>query len=56
MIAEKLKEKSIFSLDAPVSGGDIGARNATLTIMVGGDAEEVEMGVIEGRPPLRECR
>jgi len=41
-IAEKLKEKGIFSLDAPVSGGDIGARNATLTIMVGGDAEALE--------------
>jgi 2-hydroxy-3-oxopropionate reductase len=42
MIAEKLKEKNIFSLDAPVSGGDIGARNATLTIMVGGEAEALE--------------
>ena len=28
-----------IALDAPVSGGDVGARNATLTIMVGGDAE-----------------
>jgi len=42
MIAEKLKEKNIFSLDAPVSGGDIGARNATLTIMVGGEAGALE--------------
>jgi len=42
LIAEKLKEKDIFSLDAPVSGGDIGARNATLTIMVGGEAEALE--------------
>lgn len=42
MIAEKLKEKSIFSLDAPVSGGDIGARNATLTIMVGGEADALD--------------
>jgi 2-hydroxy-3-oxopropionate reductase len=42
MIAEKLKEKNIFSLDAPVSGGDIGARNATLTIMVGGDVGALE--------------
>lgn len=33
----KAKELGAFSLDAPVSGGDIGARNATLTIMVGGD-------------------
>ncbi len=45
MIAEKLKEKGILSLDAPVSGGDIGAKNATLTIMVGGDAEALEKGM-----------
>lgn len=35
-------EKGVFSLDAPVSGGDIGARNATLSIMVGGEKEVVE--------------
>lgn len=29
----------IYALDAPVSGGDVGARNATLSIMVGGDEE-----------------
>lgn len=33
------KEKGISSLDAPVSGGDIGAQNGTLSIMVGGDQE-----------------
>ena len=38
VIAQKLAEKNVFALDAPVSGGDIGARNGTLTIMVGGDA------------------
>ena len=37
VIAQKLAEKNVFALDAPVSGGDIGARNGTLTIMVGGD-------------------
>ncbi|MBI5946498.1 MAG: NAD-binding protein [Chloroflexi bacterium] len=42
MIAQKLKEQGVFSLDAPVSGGDIGARNATLTIMVGGEAQALE--------------
>ncbi len=42
MIAEKLKEKGIFSLDAPVSGGDIGAKNGTLTIMIGGEAAALE--------------
>ncbi|ORC91075.1 2-hydroxy-3-oxopropionate reductase [Trypanosoma theileri] len=30
-------EKQVQCLDAPVSGGDIGARNGTLTVMVGGD-------------------
>ena len=42
LIAAKLKEKGIFSLDAPVSGGDIGAKNGTLTIMVGGEGEALE--------------
>jgi 2-hydroxy-3-oxopropionate reductase len=42
MIAGKLNEKGILSLDAPVSGGDIGAKNGTLTIMVGGEAEALE--------------
>jgi 2-hydroxy-3-oxopropionate reductase len=41
-IAESLAEKNVFALDAPVSGGDIGARNATLTVMVGGDASALE--------------
>jgi len=37
-MASELKKKGAYALDAPVSGGDIGARNGTLTIMVGGDA------------------
>jgi 2-hydroxy-3-oxopropionate reductase len=41
-IAARLAEKGVLSLDAPVSGGDIGARDATLTIMIGGPAEAVE--------------
>lgn len=36
-IYQTAKEKGADSLDAPVSGGDLGAKNATLTIMVGGD-------------------
>lgn len=36
-IAETAKEKGAASLDAPVSGGDIGAQKGTLTVMVGGD-------------------
>ena len=42
MIAEKLSAKGVLSLDAPVSGGDIGAKNGTLTIMIGGPSEAVE--------------
>jgi len=42
MMAEKLAAKDVFVLDAPVSGGDIGARNGTLTIMVGGDPSALE--------------
>jgi 2-hydroxy-3-oxopropionate reductase len=41
-VAEKLAEKGVLALDAPVSGGDVGARNGTLTIMVGGPAEALE--------------
>ncbi len=36
-IAKEAAARGMTSLDAPVSGGDLGARNATLTIMVGGD-------------------
>ncbi len=36
-IAAAAKEKGIYALDAPVSGGDIGAKNGTLSIMVGGE-------------------
>ncbi|MFH2039868.1 MAG: NAD(P)-binding domain-containing protein [Chloroflexota bacterium] len=39
LVAARLAEAGVLSLDAPVSGGDIGARNATLTIMVGGPLE-----------------
>ncbi len=38
-IYEQAKEKGIVALDAPVSGGDVGAKNGTLAIMVGGDKE-----------------
>lgn len=36
------KAKGVFSVDAPVSGGDIGAKNAALSIMVGGDKDIVD--------------
>jgi len=38
MIAEELEKKGVMCLDAPVSGGDIGAQKGTLAIMVGGPA------------------
>ncbi len=41
-IAGKLKPLGVQCLDAPVSGGDIGARQGTLTIMVGGPADALE--------------
>jgi 2-hydroxy-3-oxopropionate reductase len=41
-LASRLAEAGMQSLDAPVSGGDIGARNGTLTIMVGGPADALE--------------
>jgi 2-hydroxy-3-oxopropionate reductase len=40
-IAAKLAEKGIRMLDAPVSGGDVGAIAGTLTIMVGGNADDL---------------
>lgn len=41
-ISQTAAARGMSSLDAPVSGGDIGARNATLSIMVGGDAAAFE--------------
>lgn len=41
-IYERAKSRGVSTLDAPVSGGDVGARNATLSIMVGGDREAFE--------------
>lgn len=41
-IADAAKAKGVFSVDAPVSGGDIGAKNAALSIMIGGDNEVVD--------------
>ena len=48
-IAEAVKVRGAHFLDAPVSGGDVGARNASLSIMVGG-----ETGVVETIRPLFE--
>lgn len=45
-----LKAKGVASVDAPVSGGDVGARNAALSIMVGGDGE-----VLGALMPLFAC-
>jgi 2-hydroxy-3-oxopropionate reductase len=42
MLAERLAGKGVAALDAPVSGGDIGARDGTLTIMVGGEESALQ--------------
>jgi 2-hydroxy-3-oxopropionate reductase len=42
LIADKLGEMGVSCLDAPVSGGDIGAQQGTLAIMVGGPSEALE--------------
>ena len=46
VVAEKIfaaaKEKNLHALDAPVTGGDVGAKNATLTILVGGEEKDFE--------------
>jgi 3-hydroxyisobutyrate dehydrogenase len=41
-IAASAAAKGLSALDAPVSGGDVGAKNGTLTIMVGGKSEDFE--------------
>jgi 3-hydroxyisobutyrate dehydrogenase len=41
-IATAARERGAWAVDAPVSGGDIGAREARLSIMVGGDSTAVE--------------
>ena len=41
-IYEAAKAKGVASLDAPVSGGDVGAKNAALSIMIGGDKASVD--------------
>lgn len=47
-IATELQKHDLRFLDAPISGGDIGAQKGTLTIMVGGEREDFE----EARPLL----
>ncbi len=47
-IAKKLEKNGVHMLDAPISGGSEGAAKGTLSIMVGGDAEQIE----RARPTL----
>jgi 3-hydroxyisobutyrate dehydrogenase len=49
-IHQVAKAKGVESLDAPVSGGDVGAKNAALSIMIGGDR-----AVVDAVAPLFEC-
>jgi len=48
-LAQQAQERGVAMLDAPVSGGDVGAREATLSIMVGGD----EAAFTRARPVLQ---
>lgn len=41
-IAALAADREVVSIDAPVSGGDVGAKNGTLSIMIGGDQPTVE--------------
>ena len=41
-LAKATNQKGAFWLDAPISGGSEGAKNGTLSIMIGGDAEQFE--------------
>jgi 3-hydroxyisobutyrate dehydrogenase len=41
-IAQAAEKVGVCSIDAPVSGGDVGAREARLSIMIGGDADAIE--------------
>jgi 3-hydroxyisobutyrate dehydrogenase len=47
-VAERLRERGVRFIDAPVSGGVVGAEKGTLAIMVGGEAADLE----EARPAL----
>src|SRR4029077_7606686 len=49
-LAEAARARGATMLDAPVSGGEIGAINATLSVMVGGDA-----GALARVRPVLEC-
>lgn len=49
-IARYVQQHEAYSIDAPVSGGDVGARNATLSIMAGGDGESLHSSL-----PMFEC-
>jgi 3-hydroxyisobutyrate dehydrogenase len=49
-IFQAARAKGVAALDAPVSGGDVGAKNAALSIMIGGEA-----AVVEAIKPLFEC-
>lgn len=49
-LSQSTQTRGAFAVDAPVSGGDVGARNATLSIMVGGPTKAVQAIM-----PLLEC-
>ena len=44
-IEKAAKERNLICLDCPVSGGDVGAKNATLALMVGGERDAFDLAV-----------
>jgi 2-hydroxy-3-oxopropionate reductase len=44
-LAHTARERGVRMLDGPVSGGDVGAKNGTLSIMVGGEDEDFERAI-----------
>ncbi len=52
-IASAADARGVLSIDAPVSGGDVGAREARLSIMIGGDARAVTALAPAGRQWVR---
>ena len=49
-IAKEAKAMGIGTIDAPVSGGDVGAKAGKLVTMIGGDAE-----VLKATQPIMDC-
>jgi len=54
-IYQAARARGVAALDAPVSGGDLGARGASLAIMVGGENLVTHLGVLTGTRSAHEA-